>query len=432
MADFSWEKAGFNTQALHSGQKIDETTSRGVPLYRTSSYVFKSTEHAANLFALKEFGNIYTRIMNPTTDVLEQRITTLEGGAASVAVASGTSAIFYSIINVAKAGNEIVSAPNLYGGTYTMFDAILPDLGINVKFANHKDPSSFKKLINDRTRGIFIETIGNPVLDFTDIEAISGIAKEYNIPLIVDATFTTPYLLKSIEHGANIVINSLTKWIGGHGTAIGGIATDAGNFDWSDKKFSLYTEPDKNYHGLRWAIDLPDPLKKIAFALRFRTVPLRNLGAAISPDNSWIFLQGTETLHVRMPRHSENALAVAEFLKTHPKVAWVRYPGLKDDPTYPIASKYLKKGFGGMVVFGVKGGKVCGENLIENLKLFSHLANVGDAKSLVLHPASTSHSQLTEEQQREGGLTPELVRLSIGLEEIEDIKADLDQALYKI
>jgi O-acetylhomoserine (thiol)-lyase len=432
MADFSFEKAGFDTLTLHKGQTVDATTSRGVPLYRTSSYVFKDTATAANLFALKEFGNIYTRITNPTTDVLEQRITALEGGAASVAVASGTSAIFYSIINVAKAGDEIVSASNLYGGTYTMFDAILPDLGINVKFANHKDPSSFEKLINEKTRGLFIETIGNPVLDFTDIEAISKIAKKHNVPLIVDATFTTPYLLKAIEFGANIVVNSLTKWIGGHGTAIGGIATDGGNFDWSDKKFALYTQPDKNYHGLRWAIDLPDPLKKIAFALRFRTVPLRNLGAAISPDNSWIFLQGTETLHVRLPRHSENALAVAEFLEKHPKVAWVRYPGLKNDPTYPVASKYLKKGFGGMVVFGVKGGLAAGIKVIEGLKLFSDLANVGDAKSLVLHPASTSHSQLSEEQQRAGGLTPELIRLSIGLEDISDIKGDLDQALSKI
>jgi O-acetylhomoserine (thiol)-lyase len=432
MADFSFEKAGFNTLTLHKGQTVDATTSRGVPLYRTSSYVFKDTATAANLFGLKELGNIYTRITNPTTDVLEQRISALEGGAASVAVASGTSAIFYSIINVAKAGDEIVSASNLYGGTYTMFDAILPDLGINVKFANHKDPSSFEKLINEKTRGLFIETIGNPVLDFTDIDAISKIAKKHNIPLIVDATFTTPYLFQAIEHGANIVVNSLTKWIGGHGTAIGGIATDAGNFDWTDKKFSLYNQPDKNYHGLHWAHDLPEGLKKIAFALRFRTVPLRNLGAAISPDNSWIFLQGTETLHVRMPRHSENALAVAEFLEKHPKVEWVRYPGLKNDPTYPVASKYLKKGFGGMVVFGVKGGLAAGIKVIESLKLFSDLANVGDAKSLVLHPASTSHSQLSEEQQREGGLTPELIRLSIGLEDINDIRGDLDQALAKI
>jgi O-acetylhomoserine (thiol)-lyase len=432
MSGFSLEKTDFETLALHAGQKIDETMSRGVPVYRTSSYVFKSTEHAANLFALKEFGNIYSRLMNPTNDVLEQRITKLEGGAASIAVSSGTSAIFYAIITLAKAGDEIVSATNLYGGTFTMFDAILPDLGIIVKFADHQDPSSFEKLITPKTRALFIETIGNPALDFTDIEAIAAVAKRHHIPLVVDATFTTPYLLRSIGHGANIVVNSLTKWIGGHGTAIGGIVTDAGNFDWSDKKFFLFNEPDKNYHGLRWAIDLDGSLKPIAYALRFRTVPLRNLGACLSPDNSWIFLQGIETLPVRMQRHCENALAVAAYLKKHRKVSWVRYPGLKDDPTYPVASRYLKKGFGGMVVFGVKGGRPAGEKLIESLKLFSHLANVGDAKSLALHPASTSHSQLSEEQQIAGGLTPDLVRLSIGLEYIDDILADLDQALLKV
>jgi O-acetylhomoserine (thiol)-lyase len=432
MSEFSLEKTDFETLALHAGQKIDETMSRGVPVYRTSSYVFKSTEHAANLFALKEFGNIYSRLMNPTNDVLEQRITKLEGGAASIAVSSGTSAVFYAIITLAKAGDEIVSASNLYGGTFTMFDAILPDLGITVKFADHQDPSSFEKLITPKTRALFIETIGNPALDFTDIGAIAAVAKRHNIPLVVDATFTTPYLLRSIEHGADIVVNSLTKWIGGHGTAIGGIVTDAGNFDWSDKKFSLFNEPDKNYHGLRWAIDLHDSLKPIAYALRFRTVPLRNLGACLSPDNSWIFLQGIETLSVRMQRHCENALAVAEYLKKHRKVSWVRYPGLKDDPTYPVASRYLKKGFGGMVVFGVKGGRPAGEKLIESLKLFSHLANVGDAKSLALHPASTSHSQLSEEQQIAGGLTPDLVRFSIGLEYINDILADLDQAFSKL
>ncbi len=432
MNDFNMDKAGFETLALHYGQKIDESMSRGVPVHRTSSYLFKSTKHAADLFAAKEFGNIYSRIMNPTNDVLEQRITALEGGATSVAVSSGTSAIFYAIINLAKAGDEIVSAKNLYGGTFTMFEAILPDLGINVKFADHKDPSSFDKLITSKTRALFIETIGNPVLDFTDIEAVSAVAKKHHLPLIVDATFTTPYLLQSIKHGADIVINSLTKWIGGHGTAIGGIMTDAGNFDWSDKNFSLYNEPDKNYHGWRWAIDLPEGLKKILYAVRFRFVPLRNLGACLSPDNAWMFLQGTETLHIRMPRHCENALAVAKYLKSHSKTAWVRYPGLPDDPTYPTASKYLKKGYGGMVVFGVKGGVKEGEHLIDSLGLFSHLANVGDAKSLALHPASTSHSQLSEEQQLEGGLTPDLVRLSIGLENIDDIIADLDQALSKI
>ncbi len=420
----------FATNAVHGGQKPDPTTlSRGAPIYRTSSFVFKSTEHAANLFALKEFGNIYTRLGNPTTEILENTVTGLEGGAASVAVASGTAAIFNTIITIARAGDEFVTASNLYGGTYTMFDAILPDLGITPRWADVRDPATFEKAINEKTRLVFVETIGNPVLDVTDIEAIAKIAHSHDLPLVVDATFTTPYLLKSIEHGADIVINSLTKWLGGHGTAIGGIATDAGTFDWSKPKFALFTQPDKNYHGLRWAIDLPPELAKIAFALRFRTVPLRNLGACLSPDNAWIFLQGIETLPLRMKTHSENALAVAQYLKKHPKVAWVRYPGLEGDPSRQVAGKYLKKGFGGMVVFGVKGGKAAGEKFIEALTLFSHLANVGDAKSLALHPATTSHSQLSEEQQKEGGLTPDLVRLSIGIEDIEDIIADVERGL---
>jgi O-acetylhomoserine (thiol)-lyase len=424
------EGRAFATNALHGGQKPDPTTlSRAAPIYRTSSFVFKSTEHAANLFALKEFGNIYTRLGNPTTDILETTVTALEGGAASVAVASGTAAIFNTIITIARTGDEIVSASNLYGGTFTMFDAILPDLGITTRWADAKSPQSFEKAINEKTRLLYVETIGNPVLDFVDIEAIAKIAHAHDLPLVVDATFTTPYLLKTIEHGADLVVNSLTKWLGGHGTAIGGVVTDAGTFDWSKPKFALFNQPDKNYHGLRWAIDLPPELRKIAFALRFRTVPLRNLGACLSPDNAWFFLQGIETVHLRMPRHSENALAVALFLKKHPKVAWIRYPGLTDDPTYPVASRYLKKGFGGMVVFGVKGGKAAGEKFIEALTLFSHLANVGDAKSLALHPASTSHSQLTEEQQKESGLTADLVRLSIGLEDIEDIIADIERGL---
>jgi O-acetylhomoserine (thiol)-lyase len=394
--------------------------------------VFPSTERAANLFALKELGNIYTRIMNPTQDVLEQRVTLLEGGAASVAVASGTAAVHYAIITLARAGDEIVSASNLYGGTYTMFDAIFPQFGIHTKFVKHDDYKAYEKAISPKTRAIFVETIGNPVLDVTDIAEVAKIAHAHGLPLIVDATFTTPYLLKTIDYGADIVVNSLTKWMGGHGTGIGGIVTDAGKFNWKDKKFSLFNEPDPNYHGLHWASDLPAPLAPIAFALRFRTVPLRNLGACISPDNAWIFLQGLETLPLRMERHSSNALAVAQWLKKHPKVAWVRYPGLSDDPTYPVAKKYLKQGFGGMVVFGTKAGKEAGEKFINSLKLFSHLANVGDAKSLALHPSSTSHSQLTEEQQRESGLTPELVRLSIGIEHIDDIKDDLEQALKQI
>ncbi len=418
----------FETQCLHAGQQPDPaTTARGVPVHRTSSYVFNSTEHAANLFALKEMGNIYTRIMNPTQDVLEQRIAALEGGAAALALASGTSAVYYSIINICKAGDEIVSATNLYGGTYTMFDGILPQFGIQVNFADARDPDNFDKAITEKTRALFIETIGNPVLDFTDISAVAEIAHSHNLPLIVDATFTTPYLLKTIEHGADIVVNSLTKWMGGHGTGIGGIVVDSGKFDWQDPKFKLYNEPDPSYHGIRYAHDLGD-MNPIAFILRMRLVPLRNLGACISPDNAWMFLQGLETLPLRMQRHCENAAEVVRFLKEHPKVEWVRYPGLADDPTYPIASKYLKNGFGGMVVFGIKGGLQAGQKFVDSLKLFSHLANVGDAKSLVLHPSSTSHSQLSEEQQKAGGLTPDLVRLSIGLEHIDDIKQDLEQA----
>jgi len=418
----------FETQCLHAGQQPDPaTTARGVPVHRTSSYVFNSTEHAANLFALKELGNIYTRIMNPTQDVLEQRIAALEGGAAALALASGTSAVYYSIINICQAGDEIVSATNLYGGTYTMFDGILPQFGIQVNFADARNPNNFATAITEKTRALFIETIGNPVLDFTDISAVAEIAHSHNLPLIVDATFTTPYLLKTIEHGADIVVNSLTKWMGGHGTGIGGIVVDAGNFDWQDPKFKLYNEPDPSYHDIRYAHDLGD-MNPIAFILRMRLVPLRNLGACISPDNAWMFLQGLETLPLRMQRHCENAAEVARFLKEHPKVEWVRYPGLADDPTHPVASKYLKNGFGGMVVFGIKGGLQAGQKFVDSLKLFSHLANVGDAKSLVLHPSSTSHSQLSEEQQKAGGLTPDLVRLSIGLENIDDIKQDLEQA----
>jgi len=427
MAD---KKYRFETLALHAGQTADPSTlSRGIPVYRTSSYLFKDTEHAANLFALKESGNIYTRITNPTTDMLEQRITALEGGAASVAVASGTSAIHYTIINIASAGDEILAANNLYGGTYTMFDAILPQMGIKTNFVNPLKPENFRKGITDRTKLIYIESIGNPGLDFTDIKAVADIAHEYGIPLIVDATFTTPYLLKTIEHDADVVINSLTKWIGGHGTAIGGIITDSGNFGWNADRFPLYSEPDPNYHGMRWGADLPAEIAHIPFAMRFRTVPLRNLGAALSPDNSWVFLQGAETLPLRMERHCTNAAEVAEFLSKDPRVAWVRYPGLKGDPSYETASRYLKHGYGGMVVFGIKGGYDAAVKLIDNITLFSHVANVGDAKSLILHPSSTSHSQLSEEQQKSAGLTPDLIRLSIGLEHPDDIIEALDEAL---
>jgi O-acetylhomoserine (thiol)-lyase len=427
-------KRRLETLAVHAGQETPDPTTgaRAVPIYQTTSFVFRDTEHAANLFGLKELGNIYSRLTNPTNAVLEERITQLEGGAASVVVSSGTSAIFYAIITLAQAGDEIVSANNLYGGTYTQFDAILPKLGIKTIFVDPHDPKNFEKAITEKTRALFIETIGNPVLDFTDVKEVADIAHKRGIPLIVDATFTTPYLLRAIDYGADIVVNSLTKWIGGHGTVIGGVITDSGKFNWKGGKHKLFTEPDNNYHGLRWALDLPEALAPIAFALRVRTVPLRNLGASLSPDSAFIFLQGAETLPLRIVRHSENALAVANHLKKHPKVAWVRYPGLPDDPTYKTASKYLKKGFGGMVVFGVKGGYDSAVKVIADIGLFSHLANVGDAKSLILHPASTSHSQISEKEQLAGGLTPDLIRLSIGIEHIDDILEELDAALEKI
>ncbi len=419
------------TLCLHAGQETEPgTMARAVPVYRTSSYLFRDTEHAANLFGLKEMGNIYTRIMNPTQDVLEKRVAALEGGAAALALASGTSAIFYSIINLCQAGDEVVSANNLYGGTYTMFNNILPQFGIRVKFVDGRDPESFRKAVNDKTRLVFCETIGNPVLDVTDIGAVSTIAHEEGLPLIVDSTFTTPCLLRPLEHRADIVIHSLTKWLGGHGTGIGGIVVDGGTFDWTSGKFPLLSEPDESYHGIRYAHDLGD-LCPVAFVMRMRLVPLRNLGACISPDNAWMFLQGIETLPLRMQRHSENALAAARHLQAHADVAWVRYPGLEDDPSFPMADRYLKNGFGAMVVFGIRGGKERGAGFIDSLELFSHLANVGDARSLAIHPASTTHSQLDDEQQRKGQITPDLIRLSIGLEHIDDILADIDQALMR-
>ncbi|WP_028328720.1 O-acetylhomoserine aminocarboxypropyltransferase/cysteine synthase family protein [Brachyspira alvinipulli] len=420
----------FETLAAHAGQDYNDTfASRGVPVYRTSSYLFRDSKHAADLFDLKELGYIYTRLGDPTADVLEKRITALEGGKASIAVSSGTNAIFYTIITICEAGDEIVSSYSLYGGTYSQFAAILPKLGINTTFVDAKNPENFAKAITDNTKAIYIETISNPSLDFTDIEEVSKIAHNAGIPLIVDATFTTPYLLQTIKHGADIVINSLTKWIGGHGNAIGGIITDSGNFNWQSDKFPLFSKPDSNYHGLRWAYDLPDELKSIAFALRVRTVPLRNLGACLSPDNSWIFIQGIESLALRMERHSYNALKVAEFLEKDNRVEWVRYPGLKNDPSYKTASKYLKDKFGGMVVFGIKGGYEAAVKFIDNIKLFSHLVNVGDVKSLVAHPASTTHSQLSEEELIKGGISKNFIRLSIGIEHIDDILYYLDEAL---
>ncbi len=418
------------TQCLHAGYEPESTTnSRAVPVYKTSSFVFNNTEHAANLFALKELGNIYTRLMNPTTDALEQRVAALEGGAAALGVASGTSAIFYAIINLAQEGDEIVSANNLYGGTYTQFNDILPKFGIQVKFVDPKDPQNFAAKITAKTKAIFCESVSNPGLDVADIEAIAKVAADHGLPLIVDSTFSTPYLTRPIEHGASIVIHSLTKWMGGHGNGIGGIVVDAGTFNWKNGNFPLYDEPDNSYHGLRWGHDLPEPLAPLAYILRMRTVPLRNLGACISPENSWQFLQGIETLPLRMERHCENALAVSKHLNEQGAVEWVRFPGLDGDPMNELNKKYLDGKGGSMVVFGIKGGAQAGAAFIDHLKLFSHLANVGDAKSLAIHPASTTHSQLSEEQQLAGGIRPELVRLSIGIEHIDDIISDIDQAL---
>jgi O-acetylhomoserine (thiol)-lyase len=422
----------FDTLCLHGGQQPDPTTlSRAVPVYRTSSYVFKSTEHAANLFALKELGNIYTRLMNPTTDVLEKRVALLEGAPemGGLGVSSGTSGVFYSIINLASAGDNIVSARNLYGGTYTQFNDILPSLGITVKFVDSNDPDNFAKAIDDKTRAVFVETVSNPALEVVDLEKVAKVAHDHGIPLLVDATFSTPYLTKPLDFGADIVIHSLTKWFGGHGTGIGGVVVDSGRFNWGAGRHPLYDNPDSSYHGLRWGHDLPAPLAPLAFILRMRTVPLRNLGACIAPDNSWFFLQGIETLPLRMEKHCANALVVAEHLKKHQDVEWVRFPGLEDDPYHDLNKKYLHGKGGSMVVFGIKGGAEAGRKFIESLRIFSHLANVGDAKSLAIHPATTTHSQLNEDQQRGAGITPELVRLSVGIEDPADLVDDIDQAL---
>lgn len=422
----------FETICLHGGQQPDPTTTaRAVPIYRTSSYQFRNTEHAANLFALKELGNIYTRLMNPTTDVLEKRVAMLEGAPemGGLGLASGTSGVFYSIITLASAGDNIVSARNLYGGTYTQFNDILPKLGITVKFVDSNDPQNFAKAIDDKTRALFCESVSNPALEVTDLDAVSKVAHDAGIPLICDSTFSTPYLTQSLSHGVDIVVHSLTKWFGGHGTGIGGVVVDSGRFKWNTGKHPIFDEPDLSYHGLRWGHDLPEPLAPLAFILRMRTVPLRNLGSCISPDNSWMFLQGIETLPLRMERHCQNAKTIAQHLKGHKSVEWVRFPGLKDDPMFELNTKYLKAKGGSMVIFGIKGGAAAGSKLIDSLKLFSHLANVGDAKSLAIHPATTTHSQLNEQQQRDAGITPEMVRLSVGIENSDDLIADLDQAL---
>jgi len=421
------------TIALHGGQKPDPaTTARAVPIYQTTSYVFHDTAHAARLFALQEFGNIYTRIMNPTTDVFEQRVAQLEGGTGAVAVASGQAAESLALLNIAHAGDEILSSASLYGGTYNLFHYTFPKLGITVRFVDPQDPENFRRALTKRTKAIFAESVGNPKLDTLDIRAVADIAHGAGIPLVVDNTMPTPYLLRPFDHGADIVIHSATKFIGGHGTSIGGIVVDSGRFDWGNGNFPEFTEPDPSYHGLRfWEVFGNFPgLGNVAFIIKLRVQLLRDLGPALSPFNSFLFLQGLETLPLRMERHSTNAMAVAQFLSTHPNVTWVSYPGLPGHPDHARAKKYHYRGlYGAIVGFGIKGGMEAGKKFIDNLKLFSLLANIGDAKSLVIHPASTTHQQLTPEERLATGVTDDFIRLSVGIEHIDDIIADLDQAL---
>jgi len=422
---------GLSTLALHAGQVPDPTTTaRAVPIYQTTSYVFKSTEHAANLFALKEFGNIYTRLMNPTNDVFEQRVAALEGGTGALAVASGQSAITYSVLAITRLGDEIVSGNNLYGGTYQLFHHTLPKLGRTVKFVDSRSPEAFRKAITPKTRALYIETVGNPKLDVPDFEALAKIAHEAGIPLIVDNTVGIG-LVRPFDYGADILATSATKYIGGHGTSIGGVIVDAGKFQWNNGKFPEFTEPDPSYHGLVYwdALSNVPGMGNVAFILKIRVTLLRDTGAALSPFNAFLFLQGLEDLPLRQKQHSANALEIALWLKNQPSVKWVVYPGLPDDPSYRIASRYLKHGFGGLVGFGIKGGLEAGKKFINSVKLLSHLANIGDAKSLVIHPASTTHQQLTPAEQEETGVTADYIRLSIGLEDVVDIKADIEQAL---
>ncbi|MCO5228802.1 MAG: O-acetylhomoserine aminocarboxypropyltransferase/cysteine synthase [Thermomicrobiales bacterium] len=422
---------GFDTNALHAGQQPDPTTgARAVPLYQTTSYQFNSTEHAANLFGLKEFGNIYTRLMNPTTDVLEQRLAALEGGVAALALASGQSAISLALLTLAKSGDEIVSTTSLYGGTFNLLHYVLPRFGVTVKFVD-ATPEAIAAAITDKTRAVYSETIGNPDLRTLDIAAVAEVAHAAGLPLVLDNTTPSPALVRPIEHGADIVIHSLTKFIGGHGTSMGGAIVDAGKFDWANNpRFKEdFVDPDPSYHGLSFA----NTFGAIAFIIKVRTQLLRDLGPAISPFNAWQILQGAETLGLRLEKHSANALAVAEYLSQHPKVAWVNYPGLPGSETHEAAKKYFKAGqYGAIIGFGVQGGAEAGKKVVESVKLFSHLANIGDAKSLIIHPATTTHSQLTEEEQISTGVTPDFLRLSIGLEDVADIIADLDQALAQV
>jgi O-acetylhomoserine (thiol)-lyase len=415
------------TLALHAGQVPDPATnSRAVPIYQTTSYVFNDSDHAARLFGLQEFGNIYTRIMNPTTDVFEKRVAALEGGLAALATASGQAAETLAILTLANSGDEIVSTTSLYGGTYNLFHYTLPKLGITVRFADADDFAGLRAAINSKTRALYTETLGNPKLDIVDIEKLAALAHEHGLPLIIDNTVATPILTRPIEHGADIVINSATKFIGGHGTSIGGVIVDAGKFDWkASGRFADFVEPDPSYHGLRYV----EAFGPLAFILKARVQGLRDTGAAMAPFNSFLFLQGLETLHLRMERHSQNALASAKHLGSHPGVEWVNYPGLPSSKYYARAQKYMPTGQSSLVTFGIKGGYEAGKKLIDSVKLFSHLANLGDSKSLIIHPASTTHSQLTVAEQADTGVTPDLVRLSVGTEDIRDILADLDQAL---
>lgn len=424
------KKLGFDTIQIHGGQNPDPTTgSRAVPIYQTTSYVFNSVEHGANLFSLKEDGNIYTRIMNPTTDVFEKRMALLEGGVGAVAVSSGSAAITYAILNILQSGDEIVSSSTLYGGTFNLFSTTLPRLGIKTTFVDCDNPNNFRDAINENTKALYIETIGNPVINIADIEAIANIAHENNIPLIVDNTFGTPYLVKPFEFGADIVVHSATKFIGGHGTSIGGIIIDSGNFDWEkSKKFDILVKPDESYHGISYTKDVG----KAAYITKLRVQLLRDTGACISPFNSFLLLQGLETLSLRVEKHVSNTKKIVEYLSKHLQVSWVNYPDLEDNKYHALAKKYCPKGSGSIFTFGIKGGLEAGKIFIESLNIFSHLANVADAKSLVIHPASTTHAQLNEEEQKLAGVTPDMIRVSVGIEDVNDLIDDLEYALNKV
>ena len=424
-------KLKIESLALHGGQEADPTTgSRAVPIYQTASYQFRDTEHAANLFGLTQFGNIYTRLMNPTTDVFEKRMALLDGGAGALAVASGQSAITLALLNIARSGDEIVSADNLYGGTYNLFHYTFARLGITVRFVKSNDLEAFRKAVTTKTKAIYAESIGNPKLDVADLEGIAGVAHQNGIPFVLDNT-VSPYLLRPIDFGADIVVYSATKFIGGHGTSLGGVLVDAGKFDWTNGKFPLIADPDPSYHGLNF-IEALKPMGNIAYITKARVSLLRDLGPALSPFNAFLFLQGLETLHLRMIRHSENALAVAEYLEKHPKVGWINYPGLQSSPERERVKKYLPKGAGAIIGFGIKGGAQAGRKFIESLELVSHLANIGDAKTLAIHPATATHQQLSAEEQLATGVTPDFIRLSIGIEHIDDLIADIGQALGKV